>query len=173
MGYDTPRSLGDRETGGGLSLPVWINFMETALKGVPVMEPAAPEGVVNVGGEWYYEEYARGNRRRRAWAGGGRARRAPPSGEQAPGVPSDRSLMNSDGLPPPVAPRPPTSAAASWTCSGTEVERRARLLAGVAAQVGEELAAWSLVSRQLCRPTCSGSRPAGRPSTPPAAASAG
>ena len=61
MGYDTPRSLGDRETGGGLSLPVWINFMETALKGVPVMEPSAPEGVVNVGGEWYYEEYARGD----------------------------------------------------------------------------------------------------------------
>src|SRR4051812_29918186 len=60
MGYDTPRSLGDRETGGGLSLPVWINFMETALKGVPVIEPTAPEGVVNVGGEWYYEEYARG-----------------------------------------------------------------------------------------------------------------
>ena len=60
MGYDNPRSLGDRETGGGLSLPVWISFMETALKGVPVMEPSAPEGVVNVGGEWYYEEYARG-----------------------------------------------------------------------------------------------------------------
>ena len=60
LGYDTPRSLGDRETGGGVSLPVWINFMETALKGVPVMEPAAPEGVVNVGGEWYYDEYARG-----------------------------------------------------------------------------------------------------------------
>ena len=33
MGYDTPRSLGDRETGGGLSLPVWITFMEAALKG--------------------------------------------------------------------------------------------------------------------------------------------
>ena len=60
LGYDTPRSLGDRETGGGVSLPVWISFMETALKGVPVMEPAAPEGVVNVGGEWYYDEYARG-----------------------------------------------------------------------------------------------------------------
>ena len=28
MGYDTPRSLGDRETGGGLSLPIWISFME-------------------------------------------------------------------------------------------------------------------------------------------------
>jgi penicillin-binding protein 1A len=60
IGFDQPKSLGDRETGGGLSLPVWINFMETALKGVPIMEPTAPEGVVNVGGEWYYEEYARG-----------------------------------------------------------------------------------------------------------------
>ena len=27
IGYDTPRKLGDRETGGGLSLPVWIRFM--------------------------------------------------------------------------------------------------------------------------------------------------
>jgi penicillin-binding protein 1A len=61
MGYDNPRSLGDRETGGGVSLPVWINFMEAALKGVPVFEPTAPEGVVNVGGEWYYDEYARGS----------------------------------------------------------------------------------------------------------------
>src|SRR5206468_9415317 len=60
IGYDQPKSLGDRETGGGLSLPVWINFMDTALKGVPIMEPSAPQGVVNVGGEWYYEEYARG-----------------------------------------------------------------------------------------------------------------
>jgi penicillin-binding protein 1A len=60
MGYDTPRKLGDRETGGGLSLPVWIGFMETALQGVPVMEPGAPEGVVNSGGEWYYDEYVRG-----------------------------------------------------------------------------------------------------------------
>ena len=61
IGYDTPRKLGDRETGGGLSLPVWISYMETALKGVPVMEPAAPEGVLNIGGEWFYDEYARGN----------------------------------------------------------------------------------------------------------------
>ncbi len=59
IGYDTPRNLGSRETGGGLSLPVWISFMERALKGVPVMEPTVPPGVVNVGGEWFYEEYAR------------------------------------------------------------------------------------------------------------------
>ena len=58
IGYDTPRKLGDRETGGGLSLPVWISFMEHALKGVPVTEPAVPQGVVNSGGEWFYIEYA-------------------------------------------------------------------------------------------------------------------
>ncbi|MCX8521534.1 MAG: penicillin-binding protein 1A [Rhodoferax sp.] len=57
IGYDTPRKLGDRETGGGLSLPVWISFMETALKGVPVMEPTAPKGIALVNGEWYFEEY--------------------------------------------------------------------------------------------------------------------
>lgn len=116
MGYDTPRSLGDRETGGGLSLPIWISFMETALKGVPVMEPAAPEGVVNVGGEWYYEEYARGNGVGSLGLSGGDPgaalngdaprvpRPAGPSGEQAPGAPGDRSMANSGGMPPPPAP---------------------------------------------------------------------
>ena len=60
IGYDTPKKLGDRETGGGLSLPVWIEFMAQALKSVPVMEPSVPEGVVNSGGEWFYSEYASG-----------------------------------------------------------------------------------------------------------------
>ncbi|PUE16649.1 penicillin-binding protein 1A [Limnohabitans sp. MMS-10A-178] len=60
IGYDTPRKLGDRETGGGLSLPVWISFMETALKNMPVMDAIAPEGVVYVNGEWYFDEYASG-----------------------------------------------------------------------------------------------------------------
>ena len=61
MGYDTPRKLGDKETGGGLSLPIWIDFMGYALKGVPVEERSAPDGVVNLGGEWYYEEFTHGN----------------------------------------------------------------------------------------------------------------
>lgn len=60
IGYDTPRKLGDRETGGGLSLPVWISFMETALKNVPVMEPEPPEGIVRLNNEWYFEEFAKG-----------------------------------------------------------------------------------------------------------------
>ena len=60
IGYDTPRKLGDRETGGGLSLPVWISFMETALRSVPQSDYPVPEGLVNVGGEWVFEEFARG-----------------------------------------------------------------------------------------------------------------
>lgn len=61
IGYDTPRKLGDRETGGGLSLPVWIGFMEHALKGLAIAEYAPPEGVINIGGEWFYDEYAKGS----------------------------------------------------------------------------------------------------------------
>jgi penicillin-binding protein 1A len=60
IGYDQPRKLGDRETGGGLALPVWIDYMGYALRGVPVSEPSVPDGVVNVNGEWYFEEYTRG-----------------------------------------------------------------------------------------------------------------
>lgn len=61
IGYDTPRKLGDRETGGGLSLPVWIKYMETALRNLPIAEPAPPEDVVNMGGDWVYPEFAGNN----------------------------------------------------------------------------------------------------------------
>jgi penicillin-binding protein 1A len=65
MGYDNPRSLGSRESGGGLSLPVWIDFMRTALQNVPVQEPEAPEGLVQVDGEWLYDDWAAGGQRTR------------------------------------------------------------------------------------------------------------
>ena len=58
IGYDTPRKLGDRETGGGLSLPVWIKFMETALQTQPSTTLRVPEGVVQSGGDWAYAEFA-------------------------------------------------------------------------------------------------------------------
>ncbi len=60
IGYDNPRKLGDRETGGGLALPVWIEWMQHALKDVPVQEPQAPPGVVQVGGYWTFEEFSQG-----------------------------------------------------------------------------------------------------------------
>ena len=60
IGYDTPRSLGERETGGGLALPVWIDYMGYALRNVPVVEYTAPDGVVQSGNDWVYAENAGG-----------------------------------------------------------------------------------------------------------------
>lgn len=60
MGYDNPRNMGSRETGGGLSLPIWIRFMDVALKNVPIEEPLPPTGIIQVGNEWYFEEFGPG-----------------------------------------------------------------------------------------------------------------
>jgi penicillin-binding protein 1A len=60
MGYDNPKKLGDRETGGGLSLPVWIQYMQTALQGVPVEEVPSTEGVVFADGHWFYNNFSAG-----------------------------------------------------------------------------------------------------------------
>jgi penicillin-binding protein 1A len=48
MGYDQPRSMGRRETGAQSALPIWISFMETALKGVPQKGWAMPSGIISV-----------------------------------------------------------------------------------------------------------------------------
>ena len=60
IGYDSPRKLGDRETGGGLALPVWIEFMAHALRSLPPQVPDVPDGLVQQGGDWVYDEYGRG-----------------------------------------------------------------------------------------------------------------
>jgi penicillin-binding protein 1A len=58
MGYDQPRTLGSGETGGGVSLPIWIDYMAKALKGVPSMTYQEPEGLVRLGdGEVYLKEH--------------------------------------------------------------------------------------------------------------------
>jgi penicillin-binding protein 1A len=56
IGYDQPRNLGNKETGGGLALPIWIGFMQKALKDVPVAERQVPAGLVQYGDEYYYVE---------------------------------------------------------------------------------------------------------------------
>ncbi|MET3494024.1 penicillin-binding protein 1A [Variovorax boronicumulans] len=62
IGYDTPRQLGVRgETGGSLSLPIWIGYMQSALQGVPVTQPSEPAGVVNIDGEWYFDDFTPGH----------------------------------------------------------------------------------------------------------------
>jgi len=58
MGYDEPRSLGGREFGATLALPIWVDYMRVALAKSPERAPLVPEGVVNVACDWVYAEYA-------------------------------------------------------------------------------------------------------------------
>lgn len=61
MGYDQPRSLGGSETGGGLALPIWIEYMRHALKDVPEAPvPPPPPGLNRINGDFYFAEYPPG-----------------------------------------------------------------------------------------------------------------
>jgi penicillin-binding protein 1A len=61
IGYDNPRTLGDKETGGGLALPVWIDYMTRALRGVPEWRAQQPPDVTSLGGELYYDDMTPGH----------------------------------------------------------------------------------------------------------------
>jgi len=45
MGFDSFKSLGRKQTGGDLALPMWIDFMKTALAGVPEKSFPQPAGL--------------------------------------------------------------------------------------------------------------------------------
>ena len=61
MGFDQPRSLGSGETGGGASMPIWINYMRTALKDKPVVPPGPmPSGLTKANGDFYFDEFPPG-----------------------------------------------------------------------------------------------------------------
>jgi len=90
VGYDNPRNLGSRETGGGLSLPIWISFMQEALRNVPVAELPVPSGVVSQNGDWYYEEYAPGSGIARLGHSEGEGASSPDGTGPAPIEPEER-----------------------------------------------------------------------------------
>ncbi len=48
IGFDQPRTLGTNETGAVAALPIWMSFMQRALKGVPEKPLEPPPGVVQV-----------------------------------------------------------------------------------------------------------------------------
>jgi penicillin-binding protein 1A len=71
IGHDQPKPLGTNETGAVAALPIWIAFMQRALKGQPEVSPEPPEGMVSLRinadtglrddagsvSEWFYGEY--------------------------------------------------------------------------------------------------------------------
>ncbi|WP_245589341.1 penicillin-binding protein 1A [Azovibrio restrictus] len=56
VGFDQPRKLGSRETGGFTALPIWIAYMQEALKGVPEQQLPQPEGIATAQGDIFYSE---------------------------------------------------------------------------------------------------------------------
>lgn len=58
IGFDKPQSLGDRETGGGLALPMWTSYMATALKNEPQRGREVPVGVTQADGDWFIPEFS-------------------------------------------------------------------------------------------------------------------
>ncbi len=60
IGYDQPHNLGERETGGGLALPIWLDYMGNALKGLPTIDREPPPDVVTIDGEYYLQQFQPG-----------------------------------------------------------------------------------------------------------------
>jgi penicillin-binding protein 1A len=56
VGFDQPKNLGNKETGGAVALPIWIDYMEKALKDVPVVEREVPEGILAANSDFFYVE---------------------------------------------------------------------------------------------------------------------
>ena len=57
VGRDDDKTLGYGEYGGKAALPIWIDYMGTALKGVPDSPVEPPSGMVQIkNGEWIKEE---------------------------------------------------------------------------------------------------------------------
>jgi penicillin-binding protein 1A len=57
MGFDEPRSLGGREFGATLSLPIWIDYMRVARAKQPEQARNAPAGLTRSGDDWVYDEF--------------------------------------------------------------------------------------------------------------------
>ncbi len=48
IGFDKPQRLGGSETGGSAALPIWIKYMATALRGLPINDNPIPDGVMSL-----------------------------------------------------------------------------------------------------------------------------
>jgi len=48
VGFDQPKTLGKNQTGSVVALPIWLNYMEQALKDIPEQPRSVPPGVVAV-----------------------------------------------------------------------------------------------------------------------------
>ncbi|MBQ5947700.1 PBP1A family penicillin-binding protein [Massilia sp. ST3] len=108
MGYDEPRSLGGKEFGATLALPIWIDYMKVALAKRPEEERVAPEDVMRDGEDWVYPEFVDAPELR----GIDLDQAAPPEPELEPEGEPDPDAPPPAPVPPPAPPvAPPPQAA--------------------------------------------------------------
>jgi penicillin-binding protein 1A len=98
MGYDDPKSLGGREFGATLALPIWIDYMRVALAKRPPEERVQPEGIVRENDDWVYAEFAESP----TVAGIDLDQQPPPD----PAAPVDPNAPADPNAPPPPQPQP-------------------------------------------------------------------
>jgi len=61
VGFDQPRSLGEREAGSGTPLTIWMGAMQTALLHLPHTPPAqVPPGLLKFGDKLFFAEFPPG-----------------------------------------------------------------------------------------------------------------
>jgi penicillin-binding protein 1A len=85
MGFDKPKTLGRNETGGSAALPIWIDYMGVAVKGLPeepfnpppgiIVMPVNPEtGLRATDGipEYFFQEFPAPDQTGETSAGGGK-----------------------------------------------------------------------------------------------------
>jgi penicillin-binding protein 1A len=89
VGFDQPRKLGSRETGGFTALPIWIDFMRPVLKDAPEAPQARPAGIIGAYDDLYYSENV-----------------PPPPELEDPSIPEEGFSLSAPVAPPPggVAP---------------------------------------------------------------------
>ena len=58
LGYDQPQTLGHNETGASVALPIWIQYMATALSGMREEPLEMPPGIIQTNGELYFQEFS-------------------------------------------------------------------------------------------------------------------
>jgi len=107
VGFDEKRSLGDKETGGRVAAPIWVEFMEKALGDRPVADFALPEGIsfVNInprtglravpGGAAILESFRRGTEPQAVTV----VAVAPPPAEKNDGAENTGSVVPSSATP--------------------------------------------------------------------------
>ncbi|NKI68666.1 penicillin-binding protein 1A [Collimonas pratensis] len=115
MGYDQPKSLGSREFGAQLALPIWTEYMGRALRGVPQTQMPMPAGITTINNEFYFDNFTPGN--------GFIASLGLGAGAPAP------LEIGPDGVPLPP-PAPPAAGAAPTTQQEDEKQNILKLFSG-------------------------------------------